>query len=301
MLQRMQRNVSRHRTLTATALLLILALAIAVSIPWLQPSNELTAGTQRINDPQRLQANLDALAAGRPVTLIPEVGPPGWYRWVRRDEDHNDSASSSLDQPFSVHGDSFTLIELLPAHPLKRYRLRAQIHHHGGHNNGRAGIYFGYSERVTANGRPVHCYCNIAFNDISVIEGRPRERCNHVRINLELLPQRIGDSPLQPRTQGLGISMDIRPFGVTTPPAWRTLDAVVGPDRIDISWDGVALPTLPRAKLKSFAGFLLNNNPVRPLEDPEFLPQEALGLYVAAASVWFRSFSIEAVPDANQP
>jgi hypothetical protein len=207
--------------------------------------------------------------------------------------------SEETDKPFSVLGQDYTLLELLPAHTLARYHLHVEVNHAGGGYYGLVGIYFGYSQHTTSNGRPVHCYCSVNFNDITHIAGKPRDEGNEMRLNLELLPQKQGAVSAAPRTRATGVSRVFRPAGLPQPESWRILDVYVDPEQIRVVWDHVPLPALSRAKLMSFRGFLLSNPAVRPTEEPQFLPQGALGLYVIGASARFRSCTIEALPDGN--
>jgi hypothetical protein len=177
--------------------------------------------------------------------------------------------------------------------------LHIEVHHYGGGQDGLVGIYFGYSKQVTGQGRPVHCYCSITFNDIAVIAGQPLDQGNQMRLNAELLPQKQGAVTSVPRTRATGVSTFLRPEGLRQPESWRTVDVYVEPEQIRVVWDHVPLPALPRAKLMNHAKFLLMNPAVRPEEEPQFLPQEALGLYVFGASAWFRSCTIAALPDGK--
>src|SRR5205814_2339749 len=132
---------------------------------------------------------------------------PSGYRWATRDKEKHDTATMAVDQPFSVHADGYALLELVPAHALSRYRLRLQIHHHGGHRDGEVGIYFGYSEQAGADGRPVHRYAAIHFNDITAMDGLPLEPRNRMRFVLQLLfPQKLGQVADTRRQHGTGVS-----------------------------------------------------------------------------------------------
>jgi hypothetical protein len=232
------------------------------------------------------------------VELIPALGPPAAYRWASRGI--HDTLSETKDQPFSVNAADFALLELLPTHGLSRYRLSLQIHHEGGSKDGEVGIYFGYSKKETAQGLPMHCLCAISFNDITHIAGRPLEQGNDMRLNPQLLfPKTAGGVAAVRRTGPPGVSASFKPCGIDAA-CWRTLEVDIVPEQVRVVWDEKPLRPMARAQLVKSVRFLLTNSPVQPTEQPQFLPDEALGLYVFGATAWFRSCTIEALPD-HQP
>jgi hypothetical protein len=202
------------------------------------------------------------------------------------------------DKPFSIRADNYALLELVPPHRLAGYRLRIQIHHDGGERDGHVGVYFGYSMKPTAQGLPVHCFAGIHFNDIATLPGRPPEQGNEMRLSLHLLYSRVpGQVPDKVRRQGTGVGTTFQPAGLPRNEPWRTLQIEVEANEIRIRWDKEVLPTLWRTDLNLFTKQLVADSPVQPRELPQFLPQEALGVYLFRASAWFRSCSIEALPD----
>jgi serine/threonine-protein kinase len=243
---------------------------------------------------ERKAALLAAVAKGERTTLIPELGPPNVYRWATRGV--HDNASESAAAPFSVHADGFALLELLPAHALRHYRVRLEIHHDNGARDGEVGIYFGHSETTTPLGLPIHCYCAIAFNDI-LAQGNQPQPSNQMRLNPCLLFSKVaGEEPGIRRRGPPGLSSaPFMPAGRPSTPHWRVVQLDVSPDEICVEWDQFALAPLPRAQLNKSVQFLLANSPVPPAQEPQFLPQEALGLYVFGATGWFRSCTIEAL------
>jgi hypothetical protein len=244
---------------------------------------------------QRRQALLREVASGRKVTLVPAQGPPTWYRWAVRDV--LDTASDSANKPFSIHADGFALVELLPAHSLSSYRLRAQIHHDGGARDGRVGIYFGHSKRVTVQGRDADCFAAASFNDISVIAGQPPERGNQMRLNLHVLLAPFAGKSAANRQHGTGVATLLKPVGTVQPEKYRNLEICVTPEQIQVVWDQIPLTPLPREKLSTHVQRFLANNPMKPGENPEFLPREALGIFIHSATAWVRSVTIEALPN----
>jgi serine/threonine-protein kinase len=294
--RRLWRTTRRHPTgVTVAALLLGFVIVLAVVSRGPRPADRpspVAAGPTKTAGPSGKSPDraLAGLHSGRTTTLIPAVGPPAWHAWARRDA--LDTATDAADRPFAVHGEDLALMELLPS-AVRRYRLRLQVHHDGGDRNGTVGIYVAHSTGATADGRVVHSFCGLAFNDIVTLPG---QEVNQVRASLYLvIPS--GPDRFAIRTAGLGVSATFKPAGLPREPSWRTLEVVVAPDRLNVTWDGVPLPELPRAELDRMARFLLGNSPVRPEQDPQFRPEEALGLFVHKGTGWFRSCTIEPLPD----
>jgi hypothetical protein len=118
-----------------------------------------------------------------------------------------------------------------------------------------------------------------------------------MRLNLHVMfPPDQGKAAAY-RQHGLGIATFLKPAGTSEPATWRDLEINVRPQGIGVAWDHVRLAPLPRTKLVDHAQRFLANNPMKPGDNPEFLPQEALGIYVHSATAWVRSFTIEAIPD----
>ena len=157
------------------------------------------------------------------------------------------------------------------------------------------GIYIGYSRQTLANGAPMHCFCGIDFNDIAA--GQPPEKGNSLLVQLHLLYAKVpGQPPDAARRAGVGVSSSFQPAGLPRPEIWRTLQIDVEPEQVRVTWDQKPLPPLRRDKLDIYAKKIVADSPRQPLEAPQFLPREALGIYAFRASAWFRSCTIEALP-----
>jgi hypothetical protein len=110
-----------------------------------------------------------------------------------------------------------------------------------------------------------------------------------------VIPTGPEDSAL--RTARLAASTEITPAGLPREPTWRTLEVVVSPEKINVTWDQLRLKEVPRKEFDRMANFLLTNSPVRPREDPRFQPEDALGLLVHLGTAWFRSCTLEPLPE----
>jgi serine/threonine-protein kinase len=300
--RRVFRKVRRHKAASAIAavcgvLVLIIAFLVSDYRP-AQPPDKTAAAEAN------LKTVLAEVATGRRVDLIPTLGPPGAYRWASRGI--HDALSEAADKPFSVNATSFALLELLPANPLQRCRLTLDVHHDGGAKDGEVGIYFSYSKQFSAQGLPIHCFCGISFNDVTPVwenlppmeENLPKP-ANQMRLQSFLLIQKAAEEStgLMRHRGPPGLSTNFKPAGLTNPTPWRTLEVDLLPDQIRVAWDHLPLPPVPRARLQSSMKFAIGKSPLKPLQEPQLLPKEALGLYVYGATAWFRRCSIEALPD----
>jgi serine/threonine-protein kinase len=297
--RRVARTLRRYRALATAAALVVLLVAVLGVLAWRNRPNgrpEVPKPDEAAKRAAAAQESLDrALAdldAGRTVTLIPPTGPPAWYAWTRREP--LDTASDAADKPFAVHGDSLALVELLPR-SVRRYRLRVEVHHEALQGEGRVGIYFGRSRKTAGAGSFVHGFCALNFNDIKPFPGL---EVNHLRMNLHLVyPKPTDPDQLVIRKADVAVFTDFKPAGIRGPDHWRVLEVEVRPETIRVTWDRVPLKERARADLDKIARVLLANSPVRPDEDPRFEPDEALGLFVFQGTAWFRSFTIEPLPD----
>jgi len=137
------------------------------------------------------------------------------------------------------------------------------------------GVYFGYSKQSTADGRPVHCFCGVDFNDIAAKVDDRRIRRMTCGSAAPALCQAARRGPNVLRRQGAGISTSFKLAGGPREDVWRTLQIDVGPQEVWITWDQdeKPLPPLRRADLNFFGKTLIANSPAPPEFQPHFLPQ----------------------------
>jgi serine/threonine-protein kinase len=295
--RRLWRTTRRHPTLaTAAALLLVFVLVLA-AVTWAVLHADPNKGAVKHPEPNKgedlaLEKRgkiLAALQAGRTVELIPATGPPTWFDWARKNP--LDNAANDADDPFAVHAEDLALVELVPRCP-RRFRLRVQVHHDSGDLFSEVGIYFAHSKQTTAKGPPVHSFCALAFNDIVPVPGKD---VSMVRASIYLiLPTDANRSGIH---TGRLADSTFKPAGFAAVPAWRTLEVVMSPSRLTMTWDGLPLKEVPRAAFDRMAGFVLRKSRGRLEKDPRFQPDEALGLFVHQGTAYFRSCTLEPLPD----
>jgi serine/threonine-protein kinase len=285
--RRLWRTTRRHPTLAVAAALLMIFVPVLAIVAWTVLHPDSTKGA-RLASENRGKI-LAALRTGRTVELIPATGPPTWFDWARKDA--LDTATDAAGKPFAVHGDDLALVELAPRCP-RRFRLRVQVHHDGGDRNGDVGVYFAYSKKATAKGLPVDGFCGLVFNDVAPMPGK---EVSMVRASVYLVIPSDTDR-YAIRTARLADST-FKPAGLPAVEPWRTLEVVMSPSKLNMTWDGVPLKEVPRAEFDRMADFLLTHSPVRPKDDPRFQTDEALGLFVRRGTAWFRSCTLEPLPD----
>jgi serine/threonine-protein kinase len=296
--RRLWRAMWRYPTSVTAAALLLVFVAVFGALAWTNRPDEHRKALPADEDStkkaalaqERLDRALADLKAGRKVTLIGSTGPPVWSAWTRREK--LDTASDEADKPFAVHGDGLALLELLPR-CVCRYRLHIEIHHDDGPRDGRVGVYFAHSQKPTADGQPVHGLCEIAFNDVMA---PPGQALNQLRLNVALIIPKPADR-YAIRTMATGVSTTFKPAGRPVQEPWRTLEIMVSPEKIAVTWDQVPLKELSRANLEKSIRFVVADSPIRPRENLAFQPDEALGLFLCRGTAWFRSCTIEPLPD----
>jgi hypothetical protein len=263
------------------------------------------------------------LAAGQPVTLIGDKGPPVWSRWVI--DGGGVMASPEHDGTFTVSVMGRACLLLLPGSP-RGYRLSAEIRHNW-HNSthGEVGLAFGHSRHVVAEG-PNQCFATLTFNDLEARFPYP------LGAALPLLPEGGPSSPehagwlVGPAAGGalppLGVlareenfsratfslrrlrepaqdfvhAMSGRPFypaggvaGAGRP--WRRLAVDVTPAHLEIFWDGRSQGRISRPDaVGRFRCLRLNRfgQDECPELQPSFSPEDGLGLFLVHAEASFR-------------
>jgi serine/threonine-protein kinase len=283
--RRAHRAFRRHRVLVFAAGVVGLLLAAVIVV-------------QRYTDPDRpLQASQAQLRSRQPVTLIGNAGPPAWFRMGLGGAILLKSPRQA--EPFSFESlEPACLVELLPALPIDHYRFRAQVLHDSTAGNSEVGIYFGHSSHPHEHGLE-HCFCTLTFDDwenkVALNPQRP-DRTSEVGLRLwRCCPEgkscgflTCGISKPFPGTQAQGAD----------PPQWRHLAIEVSPTAFKFSWQGECFGEISRERLMRTFTSLRKTRPggLAIDLDPQFLPQDALGLFVRRGKAQFRNVVVEPLP-----
>jgi hypothetical protein len=235
-----------------------------------------------------LKAMQRDLAAGKPVTLIGETGPPKWYG-SRINKNAQLSLSMQPDKPFVFSDVGIGLLELLPHPKRQHYRFSAEVRNGDNHpiipESAQFGIFFGACEQQTPLGPEQCCYvfCFGPINRTMFMRVcclhclDPQFTDNWSKIcNSNLLVQRLPPPP---------------------PDGWHKLAVEVAPDRFVAYFDGGRVGEFP-----FWQGELLQNHHdwwtkalgVSPPPPPAACALlGALGLYVEKDSADFRNVAVE--------
>jgi serine/threonine protein kinase len=249
----------------------------------------------------------DSLAAGRPVTLIPETGSSVLSKW--RTSGEGAKYETLRDGTFRIHSTiGLSLLELLPDPGLDSYRFRAQMRHDHSEIQGGIGLYFGHQEIKTPEGI-VHLFVQLTFNDVrSESEGLPEE--------MRKLPEARKRNPVffKPRIwsdPNYGAEWDL--FGTGPDPdlvevsgirgdRWRDLTIEVRASDIRAYWEKVIPVGDPFRRIEIDKAFIEmketrlkakpNAKSLLALE-AKFNPKGGLGIYVREGSVAVRNVVVE--------
>ena len=259
------------------------------------------------SDPDRPVKQMQRqLAAGQAVTLIGETGPPRWSRLhaipleaagVQLTGKEVQSATGARDKPFAMSSFEPSLLELLPDPQLPRYRFRAEVQHKSGDGFGVVGIYFAYSQCVTAKGVE-HCFWVLDFNDMQGFN-RFRDAQGRELQEVALRCKRYrpwGEAPvcklsITPGPQWKHFTPAVPPPGPAQ--TWRQLAVEVTPEKVRALWEGEAIGEISGEQLRKVSRDILTE-PRDPIDPPAGdAPGVALGLYVHRSTAAFRSVVIE--------
>jgi tRNA A-37 threonylcarbamoyl transferase component Bud32 len=275
---------------TAVGLLggLVLALAVVALVMTLRPTPEAVRAKEQ---QQRWAAIQGDLAAGRPITLIGETGPPAHFSW--RAGGPTAGTGQADDGTFSAHCLEHGLLELVAAPAQERYRFRAEVRHDQGPNlpEGEVGIYFAHSEQATA-GVPAHCFATVALNDLWEQRGAfPEGGFQGNALGLKLYQQ----PPTGLRRDSALVGELQYPFDFPAPGArpWRRLAVEMTPQRVRVSCGDRRIIDRPRAELAEQFRTMTRSDPAPLAGEPAFAPWEGLGLYVSQGGASFRSVVVE--------
>jgi hypothetical protein len=246
-------------------------------------------------DPDRPRRRLereieDNLAAGRPVTLIPDTGLPIRFSILNGDE--QTTTGLGTDGTFSVSSWSLCLVELLPRVPGGRYRFTVCIRHEKSDVIGAVGAYCA-AQTFPGITRPIRLFGGVTYNDV-------RSAAKELAPNLPLDVAAKVKVPTQNRAKlGTGVVGESgegalpnwtsgAPFdlaGVFL--AWRTLELVVTPAGFSATWNGKEVGSMPSEAA--------NKNPLG--IGAEYSPGGGLGLILYRGSASFCSAKIIPLTD----
>jgi hypothetical protein len=269
----------RRRPLVSAGLCLVLLVAAA------------SPAVREYADPDHpLRVAEGRLGRGVPAPLVGESGPPPWWRPGLGDV--NLIGSPENDRTFTVSAVQPCLVELLPRPP-RAYRLRAEVRHHDSARGGQVGVYFGFSSPDAGGGRqPV--YATLNFNDIEAPywNQERRELESAVQVTLH-----FDHDSREPRALAVH-SQPLTPSRVENPGPcpWRHLTVENRPDAVVVSWEGEQLWEVSRGDLVAAFKPLKQTREALdgwPDLNPQFSPEEPLGLYVSFGVASFRRVVVE--------
>ena len=242
-------------------------------------------------DPDRIPASLLREANQQRVTLIGPNGPPKWSRWNRGEA--TAMVSPEADEPFSYTSFDNGRLELLPGAPHPGFRFEAEVRHDRVINDhGDVGIYFGYVVRRTDDDVKRY-WCDITFADRGKLTRRDngpdkQQKYSRAEFCLGLKPARNIFQRKETPAFKVFLSAEVTGGAVV----WRRLRVDVRPEKVNVFWEGQALPELSRAELRQLCQSWVVDNKVM-VPEFEFAPEGAVGLYVSQGKASFRHVTIE--------
>ncbi len=245
------------------------------------------------------------LQAGKAVTLIGATGAPAWFQWVAGKSKGKWGLAD--DGVFTVTvNDDAALVELAPDPQTDSYRLTAEVRHDAAARRtlSDAGLYV--ARRGEAAGDvTVHCFLQLAYNDIRTAEDEPLYVVGGVpdrrpRVNEVMLRPRVFADPTGPWHTDRTLTASARKFPQAGEAGghWRTLEIVVTPDGFTAAWDGLPMALAAGAVRRELAdsAAAVSEIPAAPPAfkalTPTFAPRGGLGLLVAWGTASFRSVTV---------
>jgi serine/threonine-protein kinase len=242
-------------------------------------------------DPDRIPASLLREANRQRVTLIGPTGPPKWSRWNRGEA--TAMVAPEADEPFSYTSFENGRLELLKAAPHPGFRFAAEVRHDRVTNDcGEVGIYFGYVVRRTDDDVKRY-WCDITFADRGRLALRHKGPNRQQKYSVAVLYlQREAVRNIFERKATPAFKVFLSAEATRTADVWRRLSVEVRPEKVNVFWEGQALPELSRAELRKLGQSIVVGNEVV-VPEFEFAPDGAVGLYVSQGKASFRHVTIE--------
>jgi hypothetical protein len=281
----------RRRRLTAAAGLVPLALLFA--LPGGGPPRADTGDQDPVTAIRR------ALAAGRPVKLQTEVGWPQYHRWAVGTGEIIAVAGGE----FTFQSRNYAFLELCPDPGVDRYKVSAEIRHLNSlaavnlwpvSDNHRVGLYFGYDSRPGPDGAQVCTFSTLEFSDHQANPGRlVRKAVLHEDFVLV-------DPPFAIRS-GDRTAIAKAPYdkAVSLPGPWRRIEVAIGPNRMDVTYDGQRFGSRDAAGLRSrtTALQLAVNGLARGVQLPDWSSRRPFGVWVFGSRVAVRNVVVTPLPN----
>jgi hypothetical protein len=245
----------------------------------------------------------EALARGEPAVLVPEKGPPRWFRLQTGDAG---TGIDPRDGSFLFHTFWLSLLELMPDPQLDRYRFRAEIRQQEDPARlGEVGIYFAHANLVGTKGA-ADSFLALSFTDgpqsLNVVKDAKGQVFRRATLEYRFI-----------REPGVGLGFNGRALitspgkaavkfyeppgpGETSRP-WRSLAVEVTPEEVRVFWENQLIAVMPRPDLEACANESLRNTAEAKELTFRFNPRGALGLYLLSGAAFFRNVVIEPLPE----
>ena len=181
----------------------------------------------------------------------------------------------------------------MPGAPHPGFRFAAEVRHDKVINDyGDVGIYFGYVVRRTDDDVKRY-WCDITFADRGRLarsqKGPDKQKKYSVaEFSLGRKPARNTFERKPTPARKVFLSAE----ATRTANVWRHLSVEVRPEKVNVFWEGQALPELSRAELRKLGQSIVVGNEVV-VPEFEFAPDGAVGLYVSQGKASFRHVTIE--------
>jgi serine/threonine-protein kinase len=293
------KKVRRHPWVsTAVAALFFLAVGLGAGYVLIRSNAPPT--------PDQIAANaLEELRRGRPVTWIPEKGPPINYQL--RVGAAETLCGTKADEPFSVDTFGFGQLDLIPNPPNARYMVRCLVRQNENQNDaGEVGLTLGHRSVQTVGGM-YHCFLRLLVSEPINAEARPRVALTVIYFKeggpiLAFGNAEMGVGITLPRFQP-AVAAAVGPAATRLPaprewpkPPWRQLEVQVSPETIRVACDDRRVGDITWEKLDQRTSLQLGDTAPPGLVNPPFGPGEPLGLFVYRGSGSFCSFVVTPLP-----
>jgi predicted Ser/Thr protein kinase len=287
------RLVWSHRR-AALAGLLLVAVAVAVAMALRVRAPEPGPDLPR----KEVEATL---AAGDPYVFEGGGELPGPFRWVVGEA--VPLKSDPVEGCFSWRTLRTALLELVASPGRERYLFSAEVRHDDAAGTSLVGLYFGYREHRTADGRKQSGYFTHLFDERGEVarspglrgpDGKPN---SFVSLGCGLFEGRK-DQDLTPAGM-VGRRRLFRPaLPVSEPAPWRELAVKVTPEGVEAFWRNEhgqreRIATVPARELEEALEQVKQANPEMKGIPTAFRPASGLGLFIYRGEASFRRISIK--------